>query len=445
MTIKLRKGEVQERIEDPLTLFWDGIRAKTTKEKYTRRLKTFLCVTLEDYLIGDPELREKQRKERLERGNNKEIKSFLDADFSQRAKEFVEKSIENIKWVENILLTYSAQLKKRTELPKTHPDRLSPNYIPKLFQPIQKLFDMNGVPFTWQKIRATFPEAETDDDTRGYEREEIHTALKYGQPIDQVVMLIASSSAIRRGGFDFTWNSLHPIYKENGELIIGNFDDKGSYENLVCAMIQVYKNSNESYFALITPESWNSIIYYKNLWKQEVGQNPQPDHMFLKKAGDLVKPLSSDAAANRIAKVLKRAGIRTPLPEGKKHKVPLMNGFRRYYNKITSEILTSNSTLGDLIRRERLMGHTGLIPLDKNYFKTHWKELVEEYLELVPAITISSEERAKAEVQRLRKEKNKVESEKDKLHNEVVETNKKLKETDEKVEFILKHYKFNHK
>lgn len=442
MTIKLRKGEVQERIEDPLTLFFDGIRAKTTKEKYTRRLKTFLCVTLEDYLDGDLELREKQRKERLEQGNKKEIKSFLDADFSQRAKEFVEKSIKNTKWAESILITYSAQLKKRTELPKNHPDRLSPNYIPKLFQPIQKLFDMNGVPFTWKKIRATFPEAETDDDTRGYEREEINTALKYGQPIDQMVMLIASSSAIRRGGFDFTWNSLHPVYKKNGELIIGNFNDE-NYENLVCAMIRVYKNSNESYFALITPESWNSIINYKNLWKQEVGQDPKPDHMFLKKAGDLVRPLSSDAAANRLAKVLRRAGIRTALLEGQKHQVPLMNGFRRYYDKITSEILTSNSTLGDLIRRERLMGHTGLIPLDKNYFKTHWKELVEEYLELVPAITISSEERVKAEIQLVRKEKNKLESEKDKLLNEVSETNKKLKETDEKVEFILKHYKFD--
>ena len=50
------------------------------------------------------------------------------------------------------------------------------------------------------------------------------------------------------------------------------------------------------------------------------------------------------------------------------------------------------------------MSHTGLLKLDKNYFRTHWMELVEEYLEAIPSLTISSEERVKAENRRLRKE-----------------------------------------
>jgi len=47
------------------------------------------------------------------------------------------------------------------------------------------------------------------------------------------------------------------------------------------------------------------------------------------------------------------------------------------------------------------MGHTGLIPLDKNYFREHAYELIEEYLKAVPALTISDEERIKIQAQDL--------------------------------------------
>jgi len=81
-----------------------------------------------------------------------------------------------------------------------------------------------------------------------------------------------------------------------------------------------------------------------------------------------------------------------------------MNGFRRYFNKINKEVLSKDSPLAALIKKEMMLSHTGLIKLDKNYFKTQWKELVEEYIEAVPALTISSEERVKAENKTLRKE-----------------------------------------
>ena len=50
------------------------------------------------------------------------------------------------------------------------------------------------------------------------------------------------------------------------------------------------------------------------------------------------------------------------------------------------------------------MGHTGLIPLDKNYFREHAYELIEEYLKAVPALTISDEERIKLKVVELGRE-----------------------------------------
>jgi hypothetical protein len=72
-----------------------------------------------------------------------------------------------------------------------------------------------------------------------------------------------------------------------------------------------------------------------------------------------------------------------------------------------------------------MMGHTGLVKLDKNYFKTHVLELAEEYLNAVPNLTISDEERAKAENCRLRKEKSELERKNEdlqKIRSELDET-----------------------
>lgn len=59
------------------------------------------------------------------------------------------------------------------------------------------------------------------------------------------------------------------------------------------------------------------------------------------------------------------------------------------------------------------MGHRGLVALDRNYFKTHMLELAEEYLNAVPELTISEEERTKIENRRLR---TKMQKKNDELH-----------------------------
>lgn len=58
-----------------------------------------------------------------------------------------------------------------------------------------------------------------------------------------------------------------------------------------------------------------------------------------------------------------------------------------------------------------MMAHVGITKLDRNYFQTHTLELVEEYLNAVPNLTISNEERIKAENLKLRKDNEKIEKE----------------------------------
>ena len=69
------------------------------------------------------------------------------------------------------------------------------------------------------------------------------------------------------------------------------------------------------------------------------------------------------------------------------------------------------------------MGHRGIFKLDRNYFKTQVLELAEEYLHAVPALTISSEFRLKAENHRLRKEKDEIENTK----NEILQLKEEIK------------------
>jgi len=405
LTVKLDKKDVVKTTDDTLTLFRAGIKSEETRETYEKRLKEFLCGTLENYLEGNKDLREKQRKKRLVEGDKKKIRSILDADFSIRANELVKKAKENPDEIMGLLLAYSTKLKERCEKPKEDPDYLNPSTFPNMFKPIKKLFKMNGVHFEWQRIDATYPEVATNPDSRGYAREEISTILKFTNPLESAVTLTASSSGMRRGGFDFTWDCIMPIYRQDGDFIMGRYDDKNN-SDVVCGMITVYRGSNYQYFAFFTPEAWEAITVYRTQWRSDILHDPKPKDPFLKRTGNSVVALSCDAMANRLNKILKKAKIREPLEAGKRnYDVPIMNGFRRFFNKINKETFSKDSPLAALIKKEFMMSHTGLLKLDKNYFQTNWKELVEEYLEAVPALTISSEERVKAENRRLRQEK----------------------------------------
>jgi len=92
LTVKLDKKDVVKTIDDSLTLFRSGIKSGKTRETYEKRLKEFLCGTLENYLDGNKDLREKQRLARLAEGDKKKISQVLDADFSIRANELVKKN-----------------------------------------------------------------------------------------------------------------------------------------------------------------------------------------------------------------------------------------------------------------------------------------------------------------------------------------------------------------
>jgi len=368
-----------------------------------------MCEFLGPILKGDVTLVKEQ--ELQSHPTKRGIKrSFFDADYEIRVNEFVKRASKDPDWAESILVSLAKKFGDRTKLDKTNQNFIKATSLKNYFNPIQKVLEMNNVTISWKRIRAAMPKSDEKDDTREYTNEEIQKMLLHCKIEDRVLVLLAASSGIRAGAFNLKWKHFVPIYEyENNYLWEENDITESVSKNgkIMCAMIRIYADSQDEYFAFITPECWKSIQGYRELWIKETKEEPKEDDPFFRKKGTHHIPLSDMGIRKRLERVLEEAGIRKPLPKDRRrHKVPAFNGFRRFYNKASKKSISKNSALASLILKENMMGHSGLIKLDKNYFKSNIAELVEEYLQTIPFLTISDEQRAKDElVNQMRKQK----------------------------------------
>ena len=373
--MKLSKEDVVRVSDaDPLDLFLQGIRAEETREKYTRTLKQVLCKFLEDILEGD---------------------------FEARARQFVAYAKEDPDWMLALLLNLSRKLRERTELPADNPEYLNPDSLGNYFKPLKKLLGMNDVPMPWKRVYATFPELDNMPSSKGWTREDIAGMLKNARdPMERALVLVLASSGMRSGGLDLTWEDLTPVYRAgDGGLTL---DPGAGGCKVACAALEVYRGSAEAYPAFITPEAFGALQEYGRQWTRTMGRESHPtDPIFLAMQGD-PKKASRMSLEKRLRLMAERAGLRDPGDKkGRRHGVPLFNGFRRFWNKTCKESISDDSPLASLIKKEYMMGHRGLVALDKNYYKTNLVELAAEYLHAVPDLTIDDSERLRVSNRRM--------------------------------------------
>ncbi|MCE2498755.1 MAG: integrase [Nitrosopumilaceae archaeon] len=389
--MKLAVGEF-ERIEesDPLALYNQGIKAEETREKYTRMLRLVLCRLLEDILKGS---------------------------FEERAGQLVRQGREDPMWARDLMLSISRKMRERTVLERDHPEYLNPASFPNYFNPVKKLLDMNDVMIPWKRIYSTFPPVENGSApaSRGWERAEISKMLRFCRgPVERAIILVCASSGIRTGGFPgLEWRDLEPVFRgPDGKLRMGDDDDDGSTRHeeetsgIACAKLQIYRGSPESYPAFITPEAYAALLDYRAEWAARVGRNPRPRDPVFIKSGDLPRRATPSMIMKHVRGAITRAGLRPSVLRaargrtGYRYEIPMMNGFRRFWNKTCKESMSKESALSSLIKKEYMMGHVGLVNLDRNYFKAHVLELAEEYLQSVPALTIDDAERLRLDNER---------------------------------------------
>lgn len=367
MEMKITREEFERSTKaGPLELFMQGIRSEETKKTYTRTLRRILCNVLEEILEGT---------------------------FEERTEQLVRAGREDPGWVLDVMLNISKKLRERTELPHDHRDYCNPSSVSNQFKPIKKMLDMSDITIPWKRVYSTFPESDNTLESRGWERGEIQSMLRFASgPMDRALVLVAASSGIRLGGFDLQWSDLKPIYRNAGKL---SLEGDGVP---VCGMLTIYGRTGASYPAFVTPEAYAAVMDYRNTWIAEVGRDPKPGDPIFKRAGMYPIGATRQIVKKRVGKMVKNAGLRTQDRKAQgRYDVPIMNGFRRFWNKACKESDSRESPLSSLIKKEYMMGHMGLVSLDRNYFKVHMLELAEEYLQAVPSLTIDDTARLQME------------------------------------------------
>lgn len=443
--MEIRPGEITNLIEDPLEYFRKSFKSPVTAEHQTRNLKKILCEFLGPVLQGDPTLVKNDK--RVYRNNvcGFPMTRFSTVDFEVRAREFVKRAKADPKWAEAVIIKIMHRLEERTKLEKTDPDYISKGAARNYYFPIQRLLESGSVELPWKRIRRSVPR-QTGHGGRAWERSEIANMLKFCDSEEKPLVLIPASSGIREGGLWFKWSDIFPVYQFEKQYIWELPDVTESIVakgTLVCGMIHIYAESqdDDDYFGLITPECLKIIEEYRTYWTNLWGKPPQPKDPFFRKHGPITLPLKEAGLRHRIEAIQERCGLRTKLaPNTRRHEVQPFTGFRKFFDKATKTAGSTNSMLSKLILNEKMMGHDGLIKLNKNYFRELINELIDEYRQAVPSLTIDDTQRKQIELDQAIKDKLQAEEEKTRLQNALQEI-KEMKEWKIKVNATLERNK----
>lgn len=400
---KLTEKDLQPSNEQALDSFYSGIKSLETKRSMDKNLKTFLVDICEDILHGD---------------------------YKQRAGEFVLVAKKDQEKAIQIIFAYVNHLKKRTLIGKAEPNYLNPSTVPNKIKPIKKLLDMNGVGLAWKRIYSTYPEHNNIYKGRAYTKKEIKRMLEFSDGIStDFIILAASSGGFRLGAWDsLRWGDLFTVIKSSERYKVIETPDDNS--DVVCAGLTIYSGTSEEYKTLISIEAWRKLQEYKKEWIVKVKRRPEKNDPLIIERFSKPKALTSLAVKNRIQKILIRSGIRIPLTEGnRRYDVPLTHGFRRYWDKVMMETSSNSDKLASLVKKERLLGHGGIVKTDKNYYWTEIVDLVPEYLKAMPELMINDDSQLKERLEENEKtlgKKKDIEKEKNQLRNMLDELEAKI-------------------
>ena len=370
----------------PLERFRRGIKADKTLSSYTTTLKSVLCIGL---------------------------KNVLHNTYEERVEELVKMAKEDPGRVRNILIMLVGLWIEQTKLKGSDPKYMAPGSIRANLTPVQKLLNMNGVPLAWKMIFGTCPGMSQGSSNPGWTRDDIRRMLQKAiNPLTRAAILIMASSGVRSGGLELNWGDIDPVYLKDGKPVTGEDapEMRGTAEP-ECAMMIVYRGEPEEYITFMSQEAYKALMKYKANWEEEVGRAPGPKDPVFKKSGHKPIQLRSEMIVKRVRLIAKKAGVQKRSDEnGKLYKVPLCNGFRRWFNKNMKDT-PADGSIGAFRKEERMIGHLGTMGLDRIYYHAPPMELAAQYLRAVPALTLTDEGLLRIERKKMREDMRKVKKE----------------------------------
>jgi integrase len=247
---------------------------------------------------------------------------------------------------------------------------------------ILHFFEVNNDEFNlrMKNLRMHLPPEESIDDDRPYTREEIAQVIQQGcDPRSKVAVLLLCSTGMRIG-------ALHLLRIEDLTKI-----DGGGEFNLY--KIQVYARTPDKYLAFSTPECRVAIDAYLD-YRRRSGEQLNDKSPLIREQFNTDNPFTIDSPRfmseggieYMVAHALERAGVRKP---GEVH---MSHGFRKFFENQCEDSPTMKS-----LHVDQLMGHdTGV---KKHYLRTKESVLLDAYMQVADALTISSELRMKKQLQ----------------------------------------------
>jgi hypothetical protein len=346
----------EEASMDPWSLFLYGMKAPMTREKYRGRLAKFF-----------------------------EFIGLNIGTIEERAKAFTVMGKKEPNWVFLTVLRFAQAQKERVEKGEISPATVR-NYIKAV-----KLFcEMNDIVITWKKITRGLPKARRFADDRAPTLEEIRRIVDYPDRRIKPIVYTMLSSGIRLEAWNYLrWIHIKPI-EQDGKL--------------VAAKMIVYAGDPEEYYTFITPEAYRALASWMK-FRKESGEDITSNSWVMRDLWDtkkgciqhfvtIPKKLKATGVKRLVEDALWTQGLRTKLPAGeRRHEFQANHGFRKFF-KTTCEVTGAKS-----IAIETLMGHsTGI---SDSYYRPSERDLLEEYLKAIDALTIRDENRLKKQVEAL--------------------------------------------
>ncbi len=326
---------------DPLTEFLDGIKSKSTKNRYVTRFDLFLRT------IG------------MKGDNNR-----------QRSKNFALKA-RDTDWGYNTINQYMRMQRERAER-----GEISESTVPNYFKPIKLFCDMNRIALPWKNIQRRIPRGRQYAENELLTKEQIRQLLTYPDRRIKVLVLTNLSSGIRVGSWDYlNWGDIKPIEKDG---------------IILCATVRAYDTKRRKYYqTFITPEAYSSISDYIE-FRRENGERISPKspvlrNLFIPEKGAKGEPhnpikLKSTGVSSLIEDALKVTGLRKNLPKGtRRHPFQANHGFRKYFSTICFTRMKS-------MHATMIQGHS--LGVNDSYVTPSISELLEEYQKAIPDLTI---------------------------------------------------------
>ena len=172
----------------------------------------------------------------------------------------------------------------------------------------------------------------------------------------------------------------------------------------------MYADDDDGYITFITPEAYLSLESWMK-YRGTCGEHVRKDSWVMRdlwnaatlpnkdEKGKINEPVKLQSVGIRrlVERALWAQGVRTELEPGRRHhEFQTDHGFRKWY-----ESQCENAGMKP-INIEKLMGH--LVCISDSYYRATEKELLDDYLKAISALTIANENKLQNQIRKIEEE-----------------------------------------